>query len=196
MPGSPEEPATPGEASLAGRDVVAELQKIRDILTPAKPQSWYDKAYSKIVTIAKYVGIPGIIIAAVGPTQKLISDLIEHENKTTIETVYLNYAERLIAEGSIDRANKLLITLENQKTFDARLQYYRAKVLIAMAIQQGRNYTEAFDTASILTEISNKKTPFLPSVGTNTDLVELNMALVDIDTAQQRYKEARDRISH
>ena len=64
-----------------------------------------------------------------------------------------------------------------------------------MAIQQGRNYTEAFDTASILTEISNKKMPFLPSIGTSTDLVELNMALVDIDTSQQRYKEARERIA-
>lgn len=131
---SPTKTTTSTQEALAGRDAISELRKIRDILTPLKPKSWYEIAYGRIVTIAKYVGIPGLIIAAVAPTQKLVSDLIENQNKSTIETVYLNYAERLIAEGSIDRANKLLATLENQKAFDARLQYYRAKVLIAMAI--------------------------------------------------------------
>jgi tetratricopeptide (TPR) repeat protein len=173
---------------------VEELRKIRKFLEPKIPRTWYEKAYATVVTLAKYVGIPGLIIAAIGPTQKLATDLIDHQNKALIQRVYLDYVSTLIAEGSIDRANKLLVTLENQKDFDARLQYYKAKVLIAMAIQQARNYTEAFDTATILTEISAKKTIFFPSVGNTEDLIELNMALVDIDTAQQRYAQAREKL--
>lgn len=181
----------PLDQSLA----VAELRKIRKSLEPKTPKSWYERAYSTIATVAKYVGIPGVIIAAIGPTQKLASDLIDHQNKSLIQRVYLDYVSQLISEGSIDRANKLLGTLENQKDFDARLQYYKAKVLIAMAIQQARNYTEAFDTATILTQISEQKTPFFPSVGTTEDLIELNVALVDIDIAQQRYGQAREKLA-
>jgi tetratricopeptide (TPR) repeat protein len=174
---------------------VEELRKIRKSLEPKTPKNWYEKSYATIVNLAKYVGIPGLIIAAVGPTQKLATDLIDHQNKALIQRVYLDYVSTLIAEGSIDRASKLLATLENQKDFDARLQYYKAKVLIAMAIQQARNYTEAFDTATILTEISEKKTLFFPSVGDTEDLIELSMALVDIDTAQQRYGQAREKLN-
>jgi hypothetical protein len=141
-------------SAAAARTIITELQKIKAILEPARPKQWYDKVYSKIVTITKYVGVPGLIIAAIGPTQKLISDVIEHQNKTLIQRVYLDYASTLMSEGAIDRANKLLATLENQKDFDARLQYYKAKVLIAMAIQQARNFSEAFDTAQILSQIA------------------------------------------
>jgi tetratricopeptide (TPR) repeat protein len=63
-----------------------------------------------------------------------------------------------------------------------------------MAIQQARNYTEAFDTATILTQISEEKTLFFPAVGNTENLIELNMALVDIDTAQQRYQQARKKL--
>jgi tetratricopeptide (TPR) repeat protein len=173
---------------------INELRQIRKSLQPKVPKTWYEKSYATILTLAKYVGIPGLIIAAVGPSQKLATDLIDHQNKALIQRVYLDYVSQLIAEGSIDRANKLLGTLENQKDFDARLQYYKAKVLIAMAIQQARNYTEAFDTATILTEISAEKTLFFPSVGNTEDLIELSLALVDIDTAQQRYAQAREKL--
>src|ERR1700740_282400 len=109
-------------SASADRTIIAELRKIKAILEPPKPKKWYDKAYGKIVTITKYVGIPGLIIAAIGPSQKLISGAIEHQNKALIQQVYLDYASKLMSEGAIDRANKLLATLENQKDFDARLQ--------------------------------------------------------------------------
>lgn len=181
-------------AALAQRQVVAELRKIRAILKPEENKAWYEKLYAKAVAVAKYVGIPALIIAAIGPTLKLLSDLVEYRNKTVIQQVYLDRASDLLAEGSIDRANKLLTTLENQKDFDARLQYYKSKVLIAMAIQQARNYTEAFDTASILSEIAEKNTLYLPSLGTTEDLMELNFALIDIDLAQKNFAEAKKRI--
>src|SRR5258708_7234391 len=148
-------PVQPKRSSLEDRRAIEELQKIRKSLEPKIPRRWYEKFYATTLTLAKYVGIPGLIIAAIGPTQKFATDLIDHQNKALIQRVYLDYVSTLIAEGSIDRANKLLGTLENQKDFDARLQYYKAKVLIAMAIQQARNYTEAFDTAPIFSMLAN-----------------------------------------
>jgi tetratricopeptide (TPR) repeat protein len=194
---------------LARRQAIVELRKIRAILEPNKRKRWYEKLYSKILTFAKYVGIPALIIAAIGPIQKLVSDLVEYQNKALIQNVYLDYASTLLAAGSIDRADKLLTTLESQKDFDARLQYYKSKVLIAMAIQQGRNYAEALDTASILSEITEKKPlyfrfipdffpknfgPYFPSFGTAEDFMELNFALIDINIAQKDYAEARTKI--
>lgn len=185
---------TPKRENL-NRSVVGELKKISTLLEPKSPNTWYERLYGRVFTVAKYVGIPGVLIAAIGPTQKLASDLVEYQNKTTIQNVYLDHVETLISEGSIDRANKLLTTLENQKNFDARLQYYRAKVLIAMAIQQGRNYTEALDTVTILTDIAKHKTIFFPAIGTEDDLLNLNLAAIDIDIAQQNYQQARLKIA-
>jgi tetratricopeptide (TPR) repeat protein len=60
-----------------------------------------------------------------------------------------------------------------------------------MAIQQGRNYTEALDTANILTRIQETGGWFFPSFGGVNELLELRMAIVDIDTALQQYDTAR-----
>src|SRR6266550_8265798 len=120
--------------SSAERAIVTELEEIKEILKPDKPTGWYEKVYNIVVAIGKYVGIPGVIIAAIAPSQKLITDLIEHQNKSLIESVYLDHVSKLVAEGSMDRANILISTLENQKNFDARLQYYKAKVLVSMAV--------------------------------------------------------------
>jgi tetratricopeptide (TPR) repeat protein len=195
MPSSGKKIIASHSGAVSNHEIISELKKIRAQLERKPAKKWYDKLYNVAILFAKYVGIPGVIIAAIGPTQKLASDLIEHQNKALIERVYLDYASGLLAEGSIDRANRLLATLEAQKDFDARLQYYKAKTLIAMAIQQGRNYTEAFDTASILTKIADQRTPFFPSLGATDDLIELNLALVDIDTAQQNYSSAKEKLT-
>jgi tetratricopeptide (TPR) repeat protein len=179
----------------ASRRLSGQLKNLSSLIreaAPKKPRKWYEKFYEKITFVAKYIGIPGIIIAAVGPIQKLSEEWIEHHNKVYIQTTYLNYVKALLDQGSIDRANKLLITLEGQKDFDSRLQYYKAKVLIAMAIQQARNYSEAYDTAKILTSIQESKDIFFPGMGGVDELIELKMALVDIDTAQQQYQPARN----
>lgn len=179
------------------RAIAQELSEIRKLLTdarPSAPRHWYDRIYARVVLFAKYVGIPGIILAAIGPVEKLASDVVEHHNKNFIQTTYLDYSSYLLAQGAIERANNLLAILEDQKDFDTRLQYYKAKTLIAMAIQQGRNYTGAYDTAKILTTIQDNKDIFFPSFGGVEELLELKMALIDIDIAQQRYTEARSQL--
>jgi tetratricopeptide (TPR) repeat protein len=180
------------------RQILHEMRGLISVLKATqtkKPTKWYERFHERVTFFVKYIGIPGVIIAAIGPVQKLGQEWIEHHNKKYIQTTYIDYATELLKQGSIDRANKLLVTLENQKDFDSRLQYYKAKILIAMAIQQARNYTEAYDTAKILVSIQESKDFFFPSVGGVDDLIELKMALVDIDTAQQRYPEARSSLS-
>jgi hypothetical protein len=75
-------------SSLDGPLALAELRNIRKSLEPKAPRTWYEKFYATIVTLAKYVGIPGLMIAALGPTQKLAADLIDHHNKALIQRVY------------------------------------------------------------------------------------------------------------
>jgi tetratricopeptide (TPR) repeat protein len=176
------------------RRILSELGDIRKLLSPKTSKTWYERTYDRAAMLAKYIGIPGLILAAVGPLQKISSDLVEYENRALIQRVYIDYASALLAKGSIERANKLLTTLETQKDFDARLQFYKAKTLIAMAIQQGRNYTEALDTASILTRIADEKSILFPSLGSTDDIVQLNLSIADIYIAQQKYAEAVEKI--
>jgi tetratricopeptide (TPR) repeat protein len=178
--------------------ILDELRRMNaSIARKAAPPSspWYERFYGVVLKITKYVGIPGLVIASIGPVQKLSHDAIDYYNKRHIQETYLNYATVLLSEHAIDRASRLLTTLETQKDFDPKLQYYKAKTLIAMAIQQGRNYDEAFDTANILTRIQETANWFFPSFGGVNELLELRMAIVDIDIAQQRYTDAKAEIT-
>jgi hypothetical protein len=182
--------------SISTRDFKKLRYQLRNLRGSAptlkKSTKWYERLHDRVMFFAKYVGIPGVIIAAVGPVGKLGQEWIEHHNKKFIQTTYVDYATVLLNQGSIERASKLLGALEAQKDFDSRLQYYKAKIVIAMAVQQARNYSEAYDNAKILTTIQETKDIFFPSMEGVDELVELKMALVDIDTAQQRYREARN----
>jgi tetratricopeptide (TPR) repeat protein len=189
-------PSSWRKMSLGERTIVTELERRQNTLEPTKSRRWYDRFYTIVLAIGKYVGIPGIIIAAIAPSQKLITAWVEYENKMLIETVYLDYISTLLKEGSFDRADILIQTLEKHKDFDARLQYYKAKTLVTIAIQQGKQYMTAFDTASILTEIASRRTLFFPTVGGTDDLIDLNFALVDIQIQQQKYADALSKIQH
>ena len=187
---------TPHNRVLATKAVLQELRRVNDHLQQSEakpPVTWYERLHSGVIKLMKYVGIPGLIIASIGPVQKFAHDAIDHFNRRHIQETYLEYAMVLLNQHAIDRANKLLTTLEVQKDFDPKLQYYKAKTLVAMAIQQGRNYDEAFDTANILAAIQETGDWFFPSYGGVDELLELRMAIVDIDTAQQRYDDAKRR---
>src|SRR5258708_39219905 len=108
------------------RQLLNELRQLGSLIKSSqtkKPSTWYERLHDRVTFFAKYIGIPGIIIAAIGPVQKLGQEWMEHHNKKYIQTTYIDYATALLNQGSIDRANKLLLTLETQKDFDSRLQY-------------------------------------------------------------------------
>jgi hypothetical protein len=185
--------ATPS-GHVSTKAILQEVRRINSRLdqnTQQVPPTWYERFYGAIVKVTKYVGIPGLIIASIGPVQKLGQDAVNYDNKRHIQDTYINYATVLLGQHAIDRANKLLSTFEAHKDFDPKLQYYKAKILIAMAIQQGRNYDEAFDTANILTRVQETGSWFFPSFGGVNELLELRMAIVDIHIAQQRYDDAK-----
>jgi hypothetical protein len=168
---------------LAQKAIVDKLSSIQRALEdgkPKEPTKWYEKAYATTANILKYIGIPGVILAAIGPVQKVFLDYRESHNQHFVRDTYIQYSSSLLSDGFIDRANDLLSVIEKQKDFDHRIMYYKARTLIAMALQQGRNYVEAYDTAKILSNIQDRKDFLFPSVGGTGELVELKLALIDI----------------
>jgi len=57
---------------------------------PEKQSKWYESIYENISVFVKYIGIPGLIIAALVPLYNLTNTALEYRNKSFVRDIYVN----------------------------------------------------------------------------------------------------------
>jgi tetratricopeptide (TPR) repeat protein len=186
-----------GSGEAQPEDLSKQLGELVALLRKAYPEakpSWFDPIYEKVKSFANYVGIPGLIIAAILPVYTLVASSIDYLNKIFVESVYTSYATDLLSQGETERADKVLADLDYAQKHDVKTLYTNAKILTQMAIKQGKRQQEATDRSNILLRLQKGKTIFFPKVGKRDEIFDLELGLADIDIQLQGYKSAEDRL--
>lgn len=175
-------------------------QQLSDILIclqeafPKTQLGWPERAYRRVQSFAKYVGAPALILAAIIPTYNLIKAIRDYDDERSVRYAYATYISELLDHGEVERAHSLLTRWEAAKTYSPALQYLRAKIFALRAIALGKASEEAEDNIHILLRYHQRKEIlFLPN-GNPKEIFELDTALIDIDTAFQRYDNAKARL--
>jgi tetratricopeptide (TPR) repeat protein len=193
----PELPATPTGSALSVPDLPTRLDRLVTVLErahPDKPKRWLDKAYDKVAFGAKYIGIPGLVLAAILPTYNLVNDLIEYRNNQYLSRTYSDFAARLLERNELERASAILADLSSGTHKSVEHRYLQAKILAKVALYQSRRQVEAEDRIALLLEIHRNRGWLFPNLGGERELLDLEVALVDIDISLQRYAEAERKL--
>jgi tetratricopeptide (TPR) repeat protein len=181
-------------------DVSATRQQLFDILLclrevlPKKEPRWFESAYGRVQSFAKYVGAPALIVAAIIPTYNLVKAIRDYDDERCVRAAYASYISGLLEHGEIERAHSLLDQWESVKTYSPALQYLRAKTSALRAIALGKASEAAEDSINILLQFHQRKQLFFFRRGKPKELFDLEVALIDIDTAFQRYGTATVRL--
>lgn len=161
-----------------------ELIRIREALErahPAEPQSRLRRAGHAFATVLKYIGIPALIIAAISPTTGLLDHLREARNRHVLQGAYLSYCRSLLQQGAPERAAAMMQDLDLAEKRALPAQFMIAKAAAMQAIKQGKRYQEATDRILLLLHMHRAGGWLFPSMGEPYDIVELELALVDIE---------------
>ena len=181
-------------------DVSATRQQLFDILLclrerlPRKESRWFESAYGRVQSFAKYVGAPALLVAAIIPTYNLIKAIRDYDDERCVRAAYASYISGLLTRGEIERAYSLLAQWEAVKTYSPALQYLRAKTYALRAIALGKASEAAEDSINILLQFHQRKQIFFLRHGKPKEIFDLEVALIDIDTAFQRYGTATARL--
>jgi len=140
--------------------------------------------------VAKYVGLPALLIGAVLPAYNLIASAIEYRNTRYIKSVYIDYATELSGRHLFDRALGVLSQLDKLSALDARAQYTSAKISEEAAYYQGKSYDQVEDTVRILLALNNNKPWTFPNLGGDSEILELEQRLIDIYLKRSMFKDA------
>ena len=138
--------------------------------------------------------MPSVLIAAVIPVFNLSSALRDYQVKLFVRNQYSTYANTLLEAGQLDRASKVMSEIDATDKFDARSQYATAKLLTRIAIVQGKRQQEAIDRTNVLLMIQNHRPFYFPRLGGQDELLDLELALLDIQIQLQLFDEASSRI--
>jgi tetratricopeptide (TPR) repeat protein len=183
----------------SGQDVLlTRLDSLLLLLEKAhgeKPKRWYDKLHETTVFFAKYIGLPGVILAAIGPSYDLIKGSIERRHTEYIRDTYTQHAQSLLANGEIGRARTLLGDLKLDSHRGAENQYLQAKLLAKETLTHGTKPLEAQDRINLLLSLHNNRPYFFPPLGGQAEVFELELALLDIDINLQRYHYASEKLN-
>ena|SRR3990170_4321118 len=96
--------------------------------------AWYERTYGRFKQIVKYVGMPGVLIAAVIPVYNISAALRDYQVKLFVRSQYSAYANTLLEAGELDRASKMMSEIDAADKFEASAQYAAAKLLTRIAI--------------------------------------------------------------
>jgi tetratricopeptide (TPR) repeat protein len=199
--GRSEEHATGAQTNVSEQIKAGELSKqlgeLVAVLRKAYPEpksSRFNRIYDKVKSVANYVGIPGLIIAAILPVYTLVTSSIDYLNKNFVQSVYTSYAMDLLSQGETERADKVLADLDYAQKHDVKTLYTNAKIITQMAIKQGKRQQEATDRTNILLRLQRDKSIFFPKVGKRDEIFDLELGLADIDIQLQGYKSAENRL--
>jgi tetratricopeptide (TPR) repeat protein len=185
------------QSSTAESTLLQEVGRLVVALNRAYPEpknNWSDRAYAKVKSVTNYIGIPGLIIAAIFPVYNLVDASVNYLNKEFVHSVYTAYAMELLEHGEIERADQVISDLEYADKHDVKTLYANAKVLTKMAIKQGKRQQEATDRTNVLLLLQRGKSPWFPRVGKKDEIFDLELGLVDIDIQLQKYDDAFKRI--
>ncbi len=140
---------------------LGQILGILDRVSREKEQSWHERVYAKIQSVARYVGIPALALAAVIPVYNLGKAFVEYTNDRYVRSRYADYISSLLEKGEIERAKLILSDLENMKEFSAQTQYLKAKTLALRSVKLAMKGSSGSNSHSwILTlNFSNTKPP-------------------------------------
>ncbi|MGD1876686.1 MAG: tetratricopeptide repeat protein [Kiloniellaceae bacterium] len=175
-----------------------ELKQIRHILEaalPAKEHPWYERALQIFQKVLTYVGIPSAILASIIPVTSFFNNYIEQINQEFIESRYLEYAKLLYDEGRITRSGKIISIIENKKSLNTKTQYFTAQLAGEAARRGGSNLDSAIDAISILILLNQDPPIFFPDAATEQELVELYLALIDVELENGKHHRVAKRIN-
>lgn len=177
-----------------------ELARIRAVLERAYPAApppdpWHKRAVTGFYGFLKYVGLPAAILAAILPVKGFVTGQIDRRNAAHIERTYLDYARELFAKGETARAGALMESLEQSAGLRPESQLLTARMAVRDALESGRNPEVAIDSAVVLVALSENTPPFFPRALDDDGLVDLQLAIVDMQLKNGQPAGTDDRLA-
>jgi tetratricopeptide (TPR) repeat protein len=191
---------TPSDGSTAvGDDLLrAQLAELIGLLKAQQTREQlpgrFDRFYARFKQFATYVGMPSVLIAAVIPVYNLSTAFRDYQTKLFVRSQYSAYANGLLESGQLDRAGHVMSEIDAADKFDARAQYANAKLLTRIAIVQGKRQQEAIDRTNVLLLIQTNRPFYFPRLGGPDEILDLELALVDVQLQLQMFEEASSRL--